>query len=69
MQRYLPERFREALVILEDEAITRIEREGCLHWLFMDSQLFFVRMRVHHTEIWWPGIYRKREEDGVKEKI
>jgi hypothetical protein len=38
MQRYLPERFREASVILEDKAITRIEREACLHWLFMDSQ-------------------------------
>jgi hypothetical protein len=26
-------------------------------------------MRVHHTKIWRPDIYRKREEDGVKEKI
>jgi hypothetical protein len=54
---------------LEDKAITCIDREKILQWLLIDSLLFFLTMRGHHTKIWRPDIYRKREEDGVKEKI
>jgi hypothetical protein len=60
---------QEASLILEDKAITCIDREKFLQWLLIDSLLFFLTIRGHHTKIWRPDIYRKREEDGVKEKI